>query len=96
VDEGWLVAEPDGSVIHPATLAERFDRLIATAGLRRIVQYGIRHTSATLALEAGERPEVVAARLGNSVKVLLSTYAHVSPAAERAAAERLAAVFDEG
>jgi integrase len=90
------VAEADGHVIHPATLAERFDRLVERAGVRRIVLYGIRHTSATLALEAGERPEVVAARLGNSVKVLLSTYAHVSPAAERAAAERLAAILDGG
>lgn len=94
-DAGWLVAEQDGSVVHPRTFAERFDRLVAEAGVRRIVLHGSRHTAATLALEAGERPDVVAARLGHtSVRTTLDVYAHVHPAAHREAAERLGAILD--
>jgi integrase len=94
-DVGWTFAEPDGSVVHPRSFADRFERLIAEAGVRRIVLHGARHTSATLALEAGERADVVAERLGHaSVATTLQVYAHATAAAHREAADRLGQVLD--
>ena len=62
-------------------------------GLPRIRLHDLRHTHATLALQAGIHPKVVSERLGHaSVAFTLDTYAHAVPALEEAAAERLAAV----
>jgi integrase len=81
-------------VVHPRTFAKRFDRLVETAGVRRIVLHGARHTAATLALEAGERADVVAERLGHaSARTTLDVYAHVHPAAHRGR-RRLGRVLD--
>ena len=44
---------PDGRPLRPEYLSERFLRLSAKAGLRRIRFHDLRHTHATLALRAG-------------------------------------------
>jgi integrase len=50
----------------------------------------MRHTNATLELEAGTHPKVVADRLGHSrVEFTLNRYSHVSIDLQRAAAEAL-------
>lgn len=48
---------------------------------------------ATLLLQAGVPSHVVAARLGHSVQILLSTYAHALPDQSRDSAERLSALL---
>ena len=49
------------------------------AGLPRIQFHGLRHTAATLLLEAGMHPRVVAERLGHTTPVLvLNVYGHVT------------------
>ena len=49
------------------------------AGIRL---YDLRHTCATLLLQAGENPKVVSERLGHaSVTLTLDVYTHVLPAA---------------
>ena len=92
---GWTFAEPDGSPTHPRTFASRFERLVEVAGIRPIPLHGARHTSATLSLEAGERADVVAERLGHaSVRTTLDVYAAAHPAAHRDAAARLGEVLN--
>jgi integrase len=71
----------------------RFQALVKAAGVRRIKFHGCRHTCATLSLQAGTPPHVVAERLGHSVVELLTTYAHVVPGMQRDAADRLGAVL---
>jgi len=79
------------------TLSEtRFQRLAAQAGVRRIKFHGTRHTCATLLLQAGVLPHVVAARLGHSVQMLMSVYAHALPSAQADAAARLAGLLHGG
>jgi integrase len=54
----------------------------------------LRHTWATLALEAGVHPKVVSERLGHAnISVTLDTYSHVSPAMQSDAADRVAALI---
>ena len=54
------------------------------AGLPRLTAHGLRHTSATLMLDAGVAPKVAAARLGHADPVLfLCLYSHVTPTMSR-------------
>jgi integrase len=71
-----------------------FKRRAARLGLPVIRFHDLRHGWATLALEAGENPKVVAEQLGHaSVKTTLDTYSHVAPGMQRAAVARVAGRF---
>jgi integrase len=88
---GLVFARPDGTPLHPDSTSKRFRRLVANAGLPAIRLHDLRHTWATLALEAGVHPKVVQERLGHSnVSITLDLYSHVSPAMQSDAAERVA------
>jgi integrase len=64
--------------------------IIATTGVASITPHGLRHTNATLELESGTHPRVVAERLGHrNVAITLDTYSHVSADLQRAAADAL-------
>ena len=53
--------------------------------------HDLRHTHATLALQAGIHPKVVSERLGHAtVSITLDTYSHAIPALQEEAAERIA------
>ena len=77
----------DGSPIHPDTASRILARLSLKAGLPRLTAHGHRHSYATAALSARVPVEVVAARLGNSVRVVQEVYQHVIPADDAAAAK---------
>jgi integrase len=55
----------------------------------------LRHTHATLALEAGIHPKVVQERLGHAtIAITLDTYSHAIPAMQEDAAAKIAALLD--
>ena len=86
-----MFCQPDGSPIHPAVFAYYFQRIVAKAGVPRIVVHDLRHTHATLALELGIHPKIVSERLGHaSVMITLDTYSHALPSLQRQAAEAFA------
>lgn len=78
---------PDGSAIHPDVVTRSVARLSIEAGLPRLTAHGLRHSFATAALAARVPVEVVAARLGNTARVVQEVYAHVIPADDAAAAQ---------
>jgi integrase len=84
-----------GQPLQANNLGERqFARLTKAAGVRRIKFHGLRHTCATLLLQAGQPAHVVAQRLGHSdVTITLNTYAHVLPDMQRDAAARLNSIL---
>ncbi len=92
-DDEFVFTEVDGSPIHPGQFSDRFDRLVKSAGLPRIRLHDLRHTHATLALQAGVHPKVVSERLGHAtVSITLDTYSHAIPAMEEEAAAKVAAL----
>jgi integrase len=85
----------DGSPHDPDVVSHLFARLVLRTGLRRIRLHDLRHTHASIALQAGVHPKVLQERLGHSnVKVTLDTYAHVMPPMHADAAARIAAIVD--
>ena len=57
----------------------------------RLTIKGLRHTWATLALEAGIHPKIVQERLGHStVGITLNIYSHTNPTLHAEAAEQIA------
>lgn len=78
---------PSGEAIHPDALSKIIGRLSVAAGLPRLTAHGLRHSFATAALAARVPVEVVAARLGNTPRVVQEVYAHAIPADDQAAAQ---------
>jgi integrase len=93
VDADLVFANEFGRPIHPQRLTERFGKLRKAAGLPTGTLHILRHTAATLALTEGVPVHIVAARLGDDPKTVLSTYAHLLPQSDEQAAERVAALL---
>lgn len=83
---------PTGRPYHPERFSREFDRRVARHGLPKIRLHDLRHTWATLALEAGVPLKVVSERLGHATTAITADiYSHVVPALDRHAAETVAA-----
>lgn len=92
----------DGSPRNPMSLSEMFSRRVVKArtalgsdALPVITLHGLRHTHATVLLEAGENPKVVQERLGHTtITTTMDTYSHVTPTMQRSAVDRFAAAVN--
>ena len=90
-DHDLVFCRPDGQPYNPKRFSREFDRRLARFGLPRIRLHDLRHTWATLALEAGVDVKVVAERLGHtSPMVTWTIYQHVTPPMQSGAAETVA------
>ncbi len=87
----WIFTDTDGKVLHPWLVSRLFRLAVKRALLPDIRLHDLRHTHATLALQAGVHPKVVSERLGHaSVSITLDTYSHAIPALQEEAAARIA------
>jgi integrase len=65
-DKELIFANPDGSPKHPVLFSQEFDRHVRDAALPTIRFHDLRHTFATLALQAGINVKIVSAKLGHA------------------------------
>jgi integrase len=94
-DHDLVFALPSGAPHDPDTVSDQFERLIGRAGAKRIRFHDLRHTHATLLLEAHVDITVVSRRLGHAnVQITADRYAHVTERLQQDAAERLSAYVD--
>jgi integrase len=90
----FVFTREDGSPVHPDRLSKMFEALSRKAGLPVIRFHDLRHTWATLALQAGVAPKVVSEILGHAnIGITLDTYSHVIPAMEEDASARVAGLI---
>lgn len=93
-DADLVFATEVGEALHPDRITRRFGRLVQKSGLPRLTLHGLRHSYATIALQAGVHAKVVSERLGHStVSLTLDVYSHAIPALQEEAAERVAALI---
>ena len=96
-EQNFVFCQEDGSPVHPDRFTKIFKNLVSATGLPSIRLHDVRHSYATLALEAGVHPKVVSERLGHaSIGITLDTYSHVLPSLQEEAAETVAAVIFNG
>lgn len=90
-DRGLVFCEPTGEPRHPERFSQLFARRARRVDVPTIRLHDLRHTFATLALEAGVHPKLVSEQLGHgSVGFTLDRYSHVTPAMASDAVERVA------
>ena len=106
LEEGFLLgttephdlvfAREDGSHPHPERISKAFEQHVRRSDLPRIRFHDLRHTHATLALQAGVHPKVVSDRLGHAdIALTLNVYSHAIPALQETAAALVASlIFD--
>jgi integrase len=67
-----------------------FDKALEKAGLRKVRVHDLRHTFASLLIQAGESLVYVRDQLGHhSIKVTVDIYGHLAPGGNKAAVDRL-------
>jgi len=76
-----------GTPIRQRNLHRKFKSTLESSGLREIRFHDLRHTAASLMLNNGISPLIVAKRLGHSkVSITLDTYGHVLPGMQQESA----------
>ena len=90
----YVFPGPTGGPIAPDSVLHMLHRVLDRAGLPEIRFHDLRHTFATLALQNGVDVKTVSGMLGHfSAGFTLDTYAHVTTAAQRQAAETMGDVL---
>lgn len=96
-DTGLVFTNEDGQAHHPWLVSRCFRAAVKEAMLPDIRLHDLRHTHATLALQAGIHPKVVSERLGHAtVSITLDTYSHAIPAMQEEAAAKIAGLVFAG
>jgi len=92
----WVFVNKAGSPIDINNWRNRFFRkTLEKAGLRQIRVHDLRHTYASLLIQAGESLVYVRDQLGHhSIKVTVDIYGHLSPEGNKDAMDRLDDVFE--
>ncbi|MEA2510528.1 MAG: hypothetical protein QOJ59_15 [Thermomicrobiales bacterium] len=95
-DRGVLLTDETGGPVRPNSLAIRFRRLIAAAGVPAILFHDLRHTCATLLLSQGVHPKIVQERLGHTdIAMTMNLYSHVTADMQRQAADHFDAAIED-
>lgn len=93
-DHALVFCREDGTPAWPQSFSRTFLRHARAAGLPRIPLKNLRHTHATLALQAGVHPKVVQERLGHAnIGITLDVYSQAIPAMQEDAAATVAALI---
>ncbi|MEW1976940.1 tyrosine-type recombinase/integrase [Kocuria palustris] len=97
----YILGNPSGELRSPNEVGRRWRRRVLAAqqvmpDLPTVTLKGLRHTHATLLLQAGVQPKVVQERLGHStIAVTMNIYSHVMPSMQRDAVDRLSAIMGQ-
>ena len=76
-DSDFVFTKPEGGPLDQATVSKAFSRIVEKAGLPTMSLHDLRHSHATMLLQAGTHPKIVSERLGHSsVRVTPDTYSH--------------------
>jgi integrase len=93
-DDDLVFCNEFGEPLHPNRFTRSFRTAVGQAGVRPIRLHDLRHTWATLALQAGVHPKVVSERLGHATtSITLDIYSHVQPELDAQAASTVAQLF---
>jgi integrase len=94
---GWVFADVEGNPIHPHSISQTFERIVARAGVPKVRLHDVRHTHGTLLIKAGVPVKVVSERLGHGNSAFtIDTYQHVLPGMQADAARVFESLIASG
>jgi Site-specific recombinase XerC len=97
IESGLVFTAENGAALDPESVSRYFRQAVKKTMVPKIRLHDLRHTHATLALQAGVRPKVVSERLGHAtVSITLDTYSHAIPAVQEEAATLIAQLVFSG
>lgn len=92
---GMVFTTVAGEPIHGPNVLPRLYAALAAAKVPKVPFHGLRHSAASVMLEAGIPLRVVSELLGHStIRITADLYGHVAPTLAREAADRLQAVLE--
>jgi len=93
-NDEYVFPSPNGGPISPDSVNNMLKRVLARAGIPKVRFHDLRHTFATIALQNGVDIKTVSGMLGHfSAGFTLDTYAHVTTAAQKEAADAMGNVL---
>jgi integrase len=95
-DSALVFTRRDGTPFAHGAADRALARALRRAGLGHVSWHDLRHAHVSRLFAAGQDPVSIAARVGDSIQTVLTTYAHEYDAARRRADEsdKLAAMYD--
>ncbi len=94
-NDQYVFPSPNGGPISPDSVNNMLKRVLERAGIPKVRFHDLRHTFATLALQNGVDIKTVSGMLGHfSAGFTLDTYAHVTTAAQKEAAQTMGNVLN--
>ncbi len=95
VESALVFTNHSGAPLEPGEVNRALTLALHRAGLPHVRVHDLRHTTASVLLEAGTHPKIVQDLLGHStIRLTLDTYSHLTPALHRQAAETMDRVLD--
>lgn len=97
-DTEYIFSRPDGRPIYPEVILDFLKRLGKKLGMPYLNVHMLRHTAASLLLQAGENPKIVQELLGHSsISITMDIYSHVVPGMKHLAVAKLTdMLIDDG
>jgi integrase len=95
VNSGLVFTSLNGGPLESGEINRALTQALRQAGLPHIRVHDLRHTTASILLEAGTHPKIVQDLLGHStIRLTLDTYSHLTPALHRQAAQTMDLIFE--
>jgi len=94
-NDQYVFPSPNGGPISPDSVNNMLKRVLTRAGIPKVRFHDLRHTFATIALQNGVDIKTVSGMLGHfSAGFTLDTYAHVTTAAQKEAADTMGQILN--
>lgn len=78
-DQGFVFARCDGRYLEQRAFIDQYYEFLQKYGIKKVRFHDLRHTFASLLLEAGESPKVIQELLGHStITTTMDIYSHVT------------------